>query len=488
MAKQKTQYCIKSCPTDSTEQLENLLNSMTEEGWDLYTMHEAESDDGFCFNCIFIRDAEDIPIDSDDNFDETFGYKTTMQRIIASENDPFESCIEIQRKIKDKRNKIQKIKSLIDETSEDQRFGLNEEMYNNIEELKRLRKQLKDVTSPGIMKNKIGQKKLTIRLSEEIMELVNPDTEDVNLVALTVKLRQQLADELGYIIPRIEFENSDTLLANEFSIDVRGVSAVRGRVYPEYLMYFKEELNLEKRTKDIIKDTDVISKHEVMWIPAETTKSFWAEGMDAKSVIIRALEYVCIKYADFIFDYASLNDYIDIAGNENLYLVENLIPERLTVSELKMVLTSLIKERVSIKDIIFIFEKLNDIMEENPAENPLARLRLALSRNISQSLANENNQIFAIGFSPETCKYFQEKIASVADVVHFESTKIRSIASKIEKAAGQHGIASPEILLAVPMNIRYLTYILMSKLIYNIRVIACEEAAPEFVLETLEKV
>ena len=45
MKSSKTQYSIKSCPTDDSEQLELLLNSMAEDGWDLYTMHEVESED-----------------------------------------------------------------------------------------------------------------------------------------------------------------------------------------------------------------------------------------------------------------------------------------------------------------------------------------------------------------------------------------------------------------------------------------------------------
>lgn len=51
---------------------------------------------------------------------------------------------------------------------------------------------------------------------------------DANLVAQTVKVRQTLVEQLGYIIPKIRFENDETLQANEFEIDVRGVCAAKG--------------------------------------------------------------------------------------------------------------------------------------------------------------------------------------------------------------------------------------------------------------------
>ena len=58
-----------------------------------------------------------------------------MKKMISSQNEPFELCVEIQRKIKDKRKRINSIKSLIDETNESQRNDLNNEMFKNIEEV-----------------------------------------------------------------------------------------------------------------------------------------------------------------------------------------------------------------------------------------------------------------------------------------------------------------------------------------------------------------
>ena len=39
MFSKKMQYVIKSVPTDDKQALENLLNEMSEAGWDLYTMY-----------------------------------------------------------------------------------------------------------------------------------------------------------------------------------------------------------------------------------------------------------------------------------------------------------------------------------------------------------------------------------------------------------------------------------------------------------------
>ena len=59
------------------------------------------------------------------------------------------------------------------------------------------------------------------------------------------------------------------------------------------------------------------------------------------------------------------NKYIEVVNNTNSFLVDNVIPDFISLAELKFILTSLIKERVSIKDISYIFEKINDYAEDS---------------------------------------------------------------------------------------------------------------------------
>lgn len=482
----RMQYCIKTCSSEDTNQLENLLNQMSAEGWEIYTMHEVEGDDGFNFNCIFAREIEESP-ESEEDFEDIFGYKTQMHKMITSQNEPFELCVEIQRKIKDKRNRINKIKSLIDETSEHQRQKLNKEMSVCMEELFSLKKELQKVISPEIMTNKIGEDKICIKLSEENIELVNPDL-DANLVAQTVKTRQKLAGELGYIIPKIRFENDESLQANEFMIEVRGVSAYKGRVYPGCLMFFKDDLNMSKSFKDEIKDTDSITNKPVLWLPQEKTKSFWAAGLAPSEVIARILEYVCIKHVDELFDYGDINRYIEIVGENNLYLIENIIPDFVSVAELKFILANLIRERVSIKDIIFIFEKINDFSDEETKEDLLSKVRLSLSRQISKSIANENNQIHAFELSDVSLDYLTGKINSRKAVIKIDNTKIKTLVQNINKASEAQNIDQSELVLIVPMEIRQITSVILSQVMTIIKVVAREEIAGGYNIEIISRV
>lgn len=96
---------------------------------------------------------------------------------------------------------------------------------------------------------------------------------------------------------------------------------------------------------------------ESVWIEKSKTKDFWEKGMTGAEFIARALEYTAIKYVDELFDYSDVEKYIDVVSKRNEFLVENLIPDFISLSDLKFILTSLVRERVSIKDITYIFEK-----------------------------------------------------------------------------------------------------------------------------------
>ena len=54
----KQEFSIKQVPTDDAPLLENTLNSMSNEGWELYSIYEVEQNSKIVYNCIFVREVE----------------------------------------------------------------------------------------------------------------------------------------------------------------------------------------------------------------------------------------------------------------------------------------------------------------------------------------------------------------------------------------------------------------------------------------------
>ena len=359
MFNKKMQYVIKSVPTDDKQALENLLNEMSEEGWDLYTMHEVETDSSIDFNCIFMREKqEDETPDLDDIVNIT-SFKYRMEKMLAAPSSPYASCKEIQLKIANQKERIKKIKSQLesDNLSPDEKNQLNNQMSDELKQLDTLKQSLVNEISPETMFSAIKEEKFVVNLSEEILEVVSMDEAD-NLLAETVKIRQNLTEKLGYVIPHIHFHNSDELSQNEFCIKIHDIEVFRSVVFPNYIAFYKDELKGYKLTEEDFQLVDDITGRKLVWIQKDKVKDFWLQGLTAAEYIGKAIEYIAIREVSDIMDYNDVNKYVEIVLENNSFLVDNIIPDFITASDLKYLLTCLIREGVSVKNIIYIFEKI----------------------------------------------------------------------------------------------------------------------------------
>lgn len=490
----RMKYVIKSVPSDDIKALEALLNEMSAAGWDLYSMQEVEAEDeGYQYNCIFATDssASEEGVDEEKDVVNIKTFKSQMEKMLSSTFSPYESCKEIQEKIKEQRDKIAKIKTQL-EAQEDapvskSRKNLNDEMSNALKQLDELRQNLIKTISPESMYSEIGQQKLAIELSEELLDLVSPDLGGV-LISETVKSRQKLVEELGYVIPKIMFEDDDKLNPYEFSIRVRGLDVLTSLVYPGYLMFFTEDLKSTKKIKEAIYTFDDITGRDVVWIEEKKTKNFWENGLTPAQYISRLLEWAVVKNIEEIFDYEDVNHYIEIVTKKNSFLIENIIPDFVTVSELRYILLNLLREEVSIKDIVYIFEKINDFSDESSKEDLLDKIRLALSKYISKKLLNGAEAIQGFELSEATYKKLFEKVETEDNIVRIEGKKVEKIAKAILKKAQAHNIDVNSIVVFSPLENRHMLFMVLSQFISSIKVVAREEIANEHTVEILDEI
>lgn len=481
----KLQYVIKTVPSESTLPLQNLLNEMAEDGWDLYSMSEIETDDGFQYNCIFVKEA-----DVENTFDDVVNitaFKSKMEKMLSAKLSPYETCRDIQAKIREQKKKISKIKGQLEkeEAGTQQRKNLNDKMSAAIKELENLQQNLIKAISPDAMFSTLQLEKFSIHLSEQILEFVSPDNEN-DLLSETVKTRQKIADDLGYVIPKIIFRDDDMLAPYEFSINIRGLSVLNSFVYPKHIMFFQEDINFKGKKKDYYSDYDVITGKKVVWIPEEKTKDYWEKGMTPSEYIARAVEFVAIKYIDELLDYEDVNKYVEIVSQKNPYLVDNIIPDFISMAELRYILVSLIREQVSIKDIVYVFEKINDFSDEASKEALLDKIRFSLARYITSRYANIDGLIQGLEMKEKTMADLFGETDDTDGVVRVNGDKVEKTALKLLKFAKENDIEN--IVLIVPLEIRHMVFIVLSQYINTLTVLAQEEVTNYYNFEIIGEV
>ena len=146
----------------------------------------------------------------------------------------------------------------------------------------------------------------------------------------------------------------------------------------------------------------------------------------------------------------------------------------------------MIRERVSIKDIDFIFEKINDFSDEPSKDGLLDRIRLSLSKHISQRFISEE-PAKVIEFSGSTLDEMFRLTETEEDAIIKVDGKVAGrLAKKIEKIAKTEDMK--EVILVVPMEIRHMTFAIFSEFINNLSVIAHEELTCETNIKVVETI
>lgn len=480
------EYVIKTCASEDIEKLEELLNTMSADGWELYSLNEVEGEDGFQYNCIFSRQASDS-YDEDDEIAEVGHFKSRMEKLFHYKDDDYEKAKFLQEQLRQKNSRINEIKQLLDSNSIDiDRESLNNEISEKLKERNGLKNKFAEILSPANMYERVNQDIITVVVSEELIDLIDNE-KNGELILESVRLRQKLTDKFGYIIPAIKFISSDEAAENQYSIIIRKFKAITGVAYPGYKMFVQGQANIDKKPRGSVECIDSATGQKVFWIEEAKTKNYWEKGLSAAQVITEHLEFIVCKYVDEILSYSDVLNYISLLGDENLFLAEELIQGAVSLGDLRYIFTRLIREKVSIKDIVFVFEKLNDLMKQEYDNDQIVdNLRILMNRQICSDIADSGNTIYAIIPPVELAaklkksldkknkgKYFLQN-QNVKEFIKFVSEKIRNKEYDISNTA-----------IIVKPDLRLPVFNLFEQLIPRIRVLSEDEIADEFSVEVL---
>lgn len=493
LGKNRMEYVIKTCNAENAQELQNLLNEMSMNGWDLYSMTEigSDEDDKTQLNCIFMREAKN-PSVSESDIISISDFKSQMEKMLSPKLTEYEKCLDIQNKIKAKREEINQVKSQLDSEIPTSRKKLNDKISSGLKELDDLKGELTKATSPDLMFSKLHEEKLAIYLSEELLGFIDserPNFGEEPLVAQTVKSRLNVTEKYGYVIPKVIFKDDENLSAYEFSIRIRGMEVFKATVYPEHKMFYYDELHTEHKIKNSITAIDENTSRKVIWIEKDKCKDFWQNGLTSSEYIAYALECIAIKYVNDLLDYDDIDKYLDVVEKENPFLVDNIIPDVLNYADIKYIMTSLIKEKVSIKNITYIFEKINDYADEGSKVDIINKVRLALSRQICSKYTNEDCEtISGIELSEETLASTMMDMDNDDDdsIITIDADFAQKLVNKILRFAKKHKITEPK--LFVPMSMRQILYTLLSMYIDNIVVLAYEELGSNYIADVIGEI
>ena len=250
-------------------------------------------------------------------------------------------------------------------------------------------------------------------------------------------LRKQLALDMGFIIPAIHIRDNLQLKPNEYSFILKGVEIARGELMPGYFLTITPE-DREVTVKGVQTKEPAFGLPAV-WVSEKEKENIQARGLivvDCATVVTTHLTEIIKSNADELLGREEVRSLLDNLATSHPKVVEELVPNVIPMGTLQKVSQRLLKERISIRDLLTILETLADYVPITKNVDLLTSyVRQALARTITKQYKDDKGNISVVILSPEV----EDRINSSIQHAEYESylvadpNLIQRIVSNLQK-------------------------------------------------------
>jgi len=220
-----------------------------------------------------------------------------------------------------------------------------------------------------------------------------------DLMDRIVMIRRQIALELGAVVPIIRLRDDIKLSPNEYKIMIKGVEVAGGDILFDHYMamnpgYVEEEI-------DGIETVEPYLGLPALWVSESQRERAEALGytvVDSPAIIATHLTEIIRDNLHELLSRQDVQMLVDNIKETNPVLVDELVPKLMSVGDVQKVLANLLKEGISIRDLVTILETLADYATITRDIDLLTEYsRQALRRAISQKFFdNEMNTVITL--------------------------------------------------------------------------------------------
>jgi len=301
-------------------------------------------------------------------------------------------------------------------------------------------------------------------------------------------MRRTIAAELGIIVPPIHVRDNLDLKPNEYKLSLKGSEIAHSEAMVDRLMLLNPE--------DVKIDIPGIPVKEpafglpALWIKKADSERAQLAGLtvvDSSTVIATHLTESIKGNAHELMGRQELQAMLDTVSRSHPKVVEDLIPATLPASVVLRVLKNLLKEKVSIKNILTIFETLADFGPMTKDPDILTEyVRQALMRIISKPYIQENT-IKVLALDPSIDGIISKSIQHTehGSYLALEPDKSQRILMTLNKEVhnvGKQGLVP--ILLTSPVCRAYMKR-LTERYLPDLVVLSHNEIPPEITIKNL---
>ncbi|HZG57873.1 flagellar biosynthesis protein FlhA [Paenibacillus sp.] len=349
-------------------------------------------------------------------------------------------------------------------------------------------KQIEEVRSPESVVNLLQVDPIEFEFGYGLIPLADQQ-QGGDLLDRIIMIRRQCALELGLVVPVIRIRDNIQLRPNEYIIKIKGNMVAKGELLLNHYLAMSPGIDDDSVTG--IETTEPAFGLPALWIDEATKDRAEISGytvVDPPSVVATHLTEIIKRHAHELIGRQETKALVEHAKESYPALVEELIPNIMSVGDVQKVLAKLLKEKVSIRDLVTIFETLADYGTYTKDPDILTEyVRQSLSRQITQQYAPGNDTLRVVTVGPSLERKIAEAVqqSDHGSYLAMDPASSQTVVQKItEQAAKLVQSGGTPIVLTSPTIRMYLKQ-LLERAMQDVTVLSYNELEPNVEVQSI---
>ncbi len=216
--------------------------------------------------------------------------------------------------------------------------------------------------------------------------------QDGELLVRIQSIRRQFAMNNGFIVPPVHIKDNLQLSPNQYSFSLKGVEVASAEMLPGHFMAMDPGMVTE--TIKGVPTKEPAFGLPAIWITEDKKERAQIAGytvVDCTTVMATHISEIIKQHAKELIGRQEVQNLLDNLAKTYPKLIEELVPEIVSLGTIMRVLQNLLGEGVSIRDLRSILESMADWAPVTKDTDILTEyVRHALARTISHDLAIDN--------------------------------------------------------------------------------------------------
>jgi len=242
---------------------------------------------------------------------------------------------------------------------------------------------------------------MEVELGVGLIRLADPNRGG-DLLDRVQRVRQNVAGEIGILMPKVRIRDNMRLDANRYQIKIADIPVAQGEIEPTLLLAIESGVTTAKI--DGIATKDPAFGSDAKWINpglADQAEMYGYTVVEPGAVLATHLTEVCRRQADEVLTRDATKHLIDELKTTSPAVVNELIPSVMTLAEVQAILHLLLREQISIRQLGVILETLGDHAPRSKDPILLAEyVRHRLARQICTRYRNAEGELFVVACDP----------------------------------------------------------------------------------------